>query len=64
MISPQPFRLASEYVILISWAFDYDTLVGIAEQVEYDTRLSPVDRLGLETYITAREDILKRGPIN
>ena len=60
----RPFRLAAEYVVLISWSFDYDTLIGIAEQVEYDDRLTDIEKLGLESYITARENVLKGGPIN
>ena len=64
MTDPKPFRLAAEYVILISWCFDYDTLAGLAEQVAYDERLNAPERLGLEGYIDARERILQRGPMN
>jgi len=63
-MNDKPFRLPAEYVILIAWAFDYDTLAGLAEQVAYDERLSATERLGLEGYLDARERILQRGPLN
>jgi len=56
----KPFRLAAEYVVLIAWAFEMETLSELAEQIEYDEGLSAVEKRALEGYVNARERSLGR----